>query len=391
MAHLRIHIFLPVIALSFAAAIVLLWYPAPPPQTPASQAASASAASSTPPQSDEPAIEDAPAATSTVSAPESSRETSPQEEAATPVESENTAQNQGNTVHRLQNPYATPPLSFVTVNERAREALVNILCMPGGGGALQPIVGSGVMIDPRGVILTNAHVAQYVLLSEVKNLSLRCSVRTGAPASPKWIPRVLYIPASWVEEHAADIRAEKPLGTGAHDYALLYVATDLEGRALEARDFPSLPLDTREAIGFTDDAALATSYPAEFLGPLAAENALYPASTVTSIKDLLTLGTSTVDVLSLGGVIGAQSGSSGGGVVNQWGRLIGIITTTSEGGTTGERDLRAITLSYINRDIATESGRSIAAILAGSPAATTAEFTALHAPRLAKLLLDQLF
>src|SRR6185436_12542444 len=96
-------------------------------------------------------------------------------------------------VERAPAPYSTPGESFETIDPAVRSALVNILCMP-QGGSLRPISGSGVIIDPRGVILTNAHVAQYVLLSESPQINLTCSIRTGSPASPRWKAVVLYIP-----------------------------------------------------------------------------------------------------------------------------------------------------------------------------------------------------
>ena len=54
----------------------------------------------------------------------------------------------------------TPVFSSEELNLKARRALVNILCTTKRGGLFSPISGSGVFIDPRGVILTNAHVGQ---------------------------------------------------------------------------------------------------------------------------------------------------------------------------------------------------------------------------------------
>lgn len=287
---------------------------------------------------------------------------------------------------RVASPYATPPLPFSEVNAAARAALVNIYCIA-NGNALRPISGSGVIIDPRGVILTNAHVAQYVLLSEVTQLNLSCAVRSGSPAAGSWIPEVLYIPPVWVHAHASELTEDHPVGTGEHDYALLYIAgartTPLPPQ------FPYLPPDTREAIGFQGDSVLAASYPAEFLGPSAVNN-LNAAASITNIRQLLTFSTSSVDAISVGGVIEAQSGSSGGAVANAWGRLIGIITTTSVGSTTSERDLRAITLSYIDRDLAEQTGMHLAQILERDPAASVLEFTRTQAQPLAQLLADHL-
>ncbi len=293
-----------------------------------------------------------------------------------------------NEVRRIEDPYRTSPLSFEQVNVLARSALVNIFCSA-AGGAMQPISGSGVVIDPRGIVLTNAHVAQYVLLAESGRVNLQCVIRTGSPAIARWQAHVMYLPPQWIEEHAAELLQERPIGTGKHDYALLYIGFPLD-RSPRPALFSSLQPDTREAIGFVDDAILAASYPAEFLGAITARMNLYAVTSITTIDELFTLGAHTVDVVSIGSVIGAQSGSSGGAVVNAWARLIGVITTTSEGTTTGERRLRGITLSYIERDMAAQSGSSLSAMLSRDPQEQTAAFWSDTAPSLVDKLLSQL-
>lgn len=241
------------------------------------------------------------------------------------------------------------------------------------------------MIDPKGIILTNAHVAQYVLLSQSPQINISCTIRTGNPATARYVPRVLYMPRVWVEEHAKDIKSTRPLGTGEHDYALVYAAGAVGANTLP-KSFPYLSPDTREAIGFIGDQALVASYPAEFLGGFATYNSLYPSTSITTIGQLLTFRAGTVDVISLGGIIQAQSGSSGGAAVNAWGKMIGLITTTTEGTTTAERDLRAITLSYIDRDIEAQTGNDLATTLAGDPAAQSIAFAQDEGLSLVKLL-----
>ena len=87
-----------------------------------------------------------------------------------------------NVVTRLGSPYTFPALSPSAVIGLSRSALVNIFCVPAGStGSI--ISGSGVIIDPKGIILTNAHVAQYVLLSQDPALNLTCSIRNGSPAT----------------------------------------------------------------------------------------------------------------------------------------------------------------------------------------------------------------
>jgi S1-C subfamily serine protease len=298
-----------------------------------------------------------------------------------------------NEITRIRNPYEFPPQSFLTINELTRAALVNILCMP-QSGSFKPVSGSGVIIDPRGVILTNAHVAQYVLLSQSQRVNVICTIRSGSPAVALWKAEVLYIPPIWVKEHVDEINTEHPLGTGEHDYALLRITSPLDTVSppptLQGSGFPAISVDTREAIGFESDSVLAASYPAEFVGGIVAQLNLFAVSSVVTIKQLLTFRAQTVDLLSLGGVLEAQGGSSGGAVVNAWGRLIGIITTTSEGTTTAARDLRAITLSYVNRDLMAQTQSDLPTILGGDIAAEALDFNTHVSPELVKLYVDKI-
>ena len=246
-----------------------------------------------------------------------------------------------------------------------------------------------MIIDSRGVILTNAHVAQYVLLSESPRIDLSCTIRTGSPAVAKWTAEVLYISPVWVNAHAADINSTHPTGTGEHDFALLRITGAVNDLPLPA-SFPALSYDTREAIGFLGDPVLGAAYPAEFVGGLNAQNNLNAVSSVSNIAQLLTFGTDTVDAFSIGGVIEAQGGSSGGPIVNAWDKLIGLITTTSDGATTAERSLRAITLSYINRDIQTQTGSDLLSFLDGDLAAIEDEFNTMWLQHLTGLYIQQI-
>lgn len=273
--------------------------------------------------------------------------------------------------------YDTPAESFDNVNTAARAALVNILCMPRAGGSLNPISGSGVIIDPRGVILTNAHVAQYILLSEDPAVDLSCQIRSGSPAATRWRAEVMYIPPVWVESHAAEINQQRTMGNGAHDYALVRITASVDSSPLPA-SFPYIPVDTRENITALGEKLLGASYPVELIGGYVTENNLYPVSSVSMVEKLFTLSSSTLDEFSIGGVIEAQSGSSGGAVVNAWNKLVGIITTTSEGATTASRDLRAITTSYINRDFKAQTGLTLDQYLGIDPAFVETQFNAAY-------------
>lgn len=291
-------------------------------------------------------------------------------------------------VARVENAYPTGPKALESVNTETRTALVNILCET-TSGSFNPISGSGTIIDPRGVILTNAHVAQYVLLSTRPELRLSCTIRTGSPARPSYKASILFMPGSWVDKHANDIRASKPMGTGEHDYALLLITQTTDGSPLPAQ-FPFIPYDARETIGFTGDSVVVAAYPAEFTGGITTQMNLYASSAITQIRELLTFTDRPVDLISVGGVILAQSGSSGGAVVNAWGRLIAVVTTTSDGATTAERDLRAITLSYVDRALYQDSGVGLSTILSSDLKARNVLFMDSKAPGLAQKIIDQL-
>lgn len=291
-------------------------------------------------------------------------------------------------VQRIENPYSSPPFSVEELNEKARASLVNIVCYTGTGD-VRPITGSGTVIGERGVILTNAHVAQYLLLTETGKVNLQCLVRAGAPARDAWKVKVLYIPPVWVEKNAKDLTLDRPKGTGESDYALLYITESVNGSPLPS-SFSALQPDTREGIGFTDDAVMAASYPAEFLKSGSARSELYPLTSIAVIKKLLTLGSGSIDLISVGGVPGAQSGSSGGPIVNPWGYVVGVITTTSEGATTAERDLHALSMYYVDRDIKAQSGFGLNEYIFGNAAELAADFNAREVSRLQQLLLDQL-
>ena len=274
------------------------------------------------------------------------------------------------TSHNL---YSFPPHDAATLNTESRAALVNVLC-ESSSSSLKSTSGSGIIIDPRGVILTNAHIGQHVLLSEYPNIPLACVIRAGSPAKNTWRARMLYIPPAWVEKHAPDIEKLSATGTGEDDYALLLITESFDGSPLPA-SFPFIPADTREAITSTNESVLVAAYPAEFVGSAATRRSLYASTATSLIKEALTFLSGTFDVISLGGTPLAQSGSSGGAVVNAWGQLVGIVVTTSEGDTTGERDLRAITPAHINRSISAYTGESLSAFLADDLLTTAAALT----------------
>lgn len=249
------------------------------------------------------------------------------------------------------------PLDFTAINNLYRDAVVNIICS--GQSGIKSSTASGVIISPNGVVLANAHIAQYLLLEQYSDAPVSCIIRTGSPAQVAYKAEVLYIPPHWVATYGDQIDDEEQTGTGKGDYALLHITERVDGTPLPAT-FTALPIDTSPASLEYNRAVLIRAYPAEFVGPYIALQALYPAATIASIHELATFkpegAVGTPDLMSLGGSIVAQGGSSGGAVISDTATLIGLVVTSTRSASTAERNLRATSIAYINDDLVQASG-----------------------------------
>lgn len=265
------------------------------------------------------------------------------------------------TVASLPKTPLAPLLSAEQVNTNTRASLVNILCTAQGGGVVRSISGSGIIIDSRGVVLTNAHIAQYLLLRDYpfKN-AVDCVIRTGNPAGAQYRAQLLYLPPAWIDENASQITAEHGLGTGENDYAFLLINETTNPQATLPVSFTNIAMTA--ATPDTGEQVLVAGYPAGFLDAINIEKNLYMTSAFTLIGKLYTFNDpAQVDVVSLGGTVVSQGGSSGGAVVRTYdGKLTGLIATATSGTTTADRDLRAITIGYINRSLAAQGEGGIA-------------------------------
>jgi hypothetical protein len=238
-----------------------------------------------------------------------------------------------------------------------RSALVNIICLPtSSGSSLRGVSGSGVIIDPRGVILTAAHVAQYELLAQEHPDLVQCVIRTGSPATNAYTAAPLYVSSAWIQHNKDVISSSAPTGTGQDDYALLGITGSANGLTLPS-SFPYILLAHGDpALG---QPAVIGSYGAEFLTSARIRSSLFPSFEYSTVQDRRTFVSDTIDVISVGGGSTAQEGSSGGGVVDDTGHLMGLITTSTTGSNIQTRDLRSITSSYLERTFATETGKTV--------------------------------
>src|SRR3989344_5496263 len=151
-----------------------------------------------------------------------------------------------------------------------RSALVNIICYAPAGSRLRSISGSGVIVDAKGIILTNAHIAQHFLLAD-RNVS--CTIRAGSPAIDKYKASLIYIPSEWVNANADILTEANPSGTGEYDFAFLAVSKSTTRDELTS-SFPSIPLATSPSN--TGTPVVIASYGAQFLESSQIQSSLFP-------------------------------------------------------------------------------------------------------------------
>lgn len=266
-----------------------------------------------------------------------------------------------------------------------RKALVNIICT--STGTVPSMSGTGVIIDTKGVILTAAHIGQYFLLTEIEKASVSCLIRTGSPARNAYTAKPIFISSSWLKDNPATLLEKRAMGTGQHDFALLAISGSATQTSLSA-SFPAIPMSKEKLeIGFP---VIIGSYGAQFLSNADVIASLYPTLLKETIKDVYTFNRTTVDVISLGGNIAAQLGSSGGAITDSEGSLAALITTSTIEGPILSRDLRAITLRHIRESFSDDTRKNLDTFLSsGNLNALTTAFES-DTKQLQKTLLNTL-
>ena len=270
-------------------------------------------------------------------------------------------------------------------------ALVNVYCTFTTTKNIRTTTGTGFFIDQSGVILTNAHVAQFLLLEKTNTLGKTdCVIRNGNPAAPRYHAELLYISPAWVKANATLVDAVAPVGTGERDYALLYVTDALDESPLPAI-FPALRINAELLPRTTEESTVtAAAYPAGALLTGGTDTALLPRLATTTVSQLFTYTSNYADVIGMRGSSVGEQGSSGGPVLALDHQVIGMITTRGNDTNDGTGSLRAITMSHINRTITEETGFSLSSNISGNIPYRAKIFANTMAPFLTELLAKEL-
>ena len=294
------------------------------------------------------------------------------------------------TIQITQPKKTTPTISPEALNTQARSAVVNIMCTIGSSGSMDPISGSGVIVDSRGIILTNAHVAQFFLLKDYPTPNnVQCVVRTGSPARAIYTAELIYLPPTWIDKNASQINAPTPKGTGQNDYAFLRITGTTNPNSTIPKSFPHLAMSAADPQ--QGEQMLLVAYPAGFLQGTTVLTDLYQSSAYASVGTLYIFDETDkwVDLFSIPGSIVSQSGSSGGAAIrSNDGTLAGIIVTDTNATTTSGRDLNALSLAHIDHSLRVGGIGGIQTLFSGDPKQLAKIFNEDAAPALAKRLID---
>jgi S1-C subfamily serine protease len=293
-----------------------------------------------------------------------------------------------------KSPIALPPspavLSARQLNSSGAlmlKSLVNIVCVS-NDPAIPSISGSGVIIDSRGIILTAAHVAQLFLLQDYLGTNkVQCLIRAGSPARRAYLAEPIYVSPLWIQQNPTTLTATSPSGTGENDFALLAITASATSTPL-ASSFPALPLVQGDP-GDREPVAIG-SYGAQYLSPDELNYSLYPILVFGDIQTRYTFDTKTVDLVSVEGSAASQEGSSGGGIVNASGELVGTITTSSIAGSIGTRSLNAVTINHMRRSFRGDTGQNFDSYLRNNSLSVLVAGFARQSQQLGQLLAQTL-
>ena len=234
-------------------------------------------------------------------------------------------------------PASPPNLSDPQFYDRYASAVIQVFCMT----PEEYFSASGVIVNDRGLVLTNAHVAEIMQKVGVQN----CQARHGNPANAFASLEVVF---------SADTNAKiNDTKVPQHDFAFLKLVNHRE--AFHVAD---LTLDMAP----DGQTVLTLGYPSEFLeGNAAADHANLVFSLL--VVDGLTNFDSdhtTADGYIFQGGIALQQGSSGTPIFDRSGNVLAIIFATTKASTTADREGVAIMTSAIDRELVKEVGMGLA-------------------------------
>lgn len=276
------------------------------------------------------------------------------------------------------------PINLIKVlrpEYKLRDATVNILCNMQIGTSIAHYTGSGVIIDPSGVIITNAHVAMHIMLEQAGHE--KCFVRTGSPAANAYKAKIVYLPSAWVYANSGSLSFQNIVGNGENDYAILRITERVSSSAYDI-PLPFISPDSRAVS--TGDLVRLIGYPLLSQSVSFLDSSLYSLEESGNITSATGYDGRSSDVITTSPTTLATHGSSGGPMISSGGKLIGIMDATIIDSYSGRPAIQGITMSYIDRSLQSH-GKSLRALI-DNAASEADSFARDQLPTLSTLLMQ---
>ncbi|MDP3727185.1 MAG: serine protease [bacterium] len=237
----------------------------------------------------------------------------------------------------LPPPLPVPAFSSQVFYDRYAGAVIQIYCRT----RRDIFAASGVIVNDRGLVLTNAHVGETVRTSGVEN----CRARHGNPAEEFAGIQIVFIADTSIKISGTDDVPQR-------DIAFL--------RLID----PAEPFATASiGVGFVERGTtlLTLGYPSEFLAGIntaAHSNLVFSSLRIDGYADVDGNPASAEAYVSNGG-IALQQGSSGTALFTPDGEVVGLIFATTRGATTADREGLALTTPYMDKILRLETGEGL--------------------------------
>lgn len=237
-----------------------------------------------------------------------------------------------------------PLLTSDEVYQELDTAVVQVICRLSDRFTIS---GSGVVISPLGIVLTNTHVVED---------STDCFVRTGNPASYGGRLKILYRGSSVEKIPDTDVPLE--------DFAFGKI-TDVPLASKFKMPFKYLAMNEAPSHSISERYFLA-AYASEFAGGggTTPQNLVF---TITKLLGFFSISGDGQEVLELEGNVSTQEGASGSPIISPAdASVVGLVFGQNKGedGTeTASRTEYAFSLSYIDRVLEKKEGLGLQAFV----------------------------
>lgn len=272
-----------------------------------------------------------------------------------------------------------------TPDEKIRASLVNIFCTNTDKGQIKAVTGTGVLISKSGIVITNAHVAEYFLLSNYfNNSNLKCEIRYGSPANQSTSAEVIYMSSKWSNANARNIKNENLQETGQYDIALLKIQSNLSESKIPT-NYLNVSINNQNIAG---NKVIIGAYPGNSLGLNGIFSPLYIKTSNSEISDTFSFGSGQIETFETTFTNLAEPGSSGGAITDLNGNLTGLIVAIIDG------KIRALNINHINSTLKDDLGIDLNSInnqsLNADPASIKQVFESKYKGQIINLLLSGL-